>query len=144
MTHTNSKWVLGHKVTPYETTGDYDLMVAETPPHVQGPPPHLHHLFKEVFLIIEGEMEFMIDGELKICKSGESIDIPPQTIHTFSNRSDKPCKWVNIHSPKGFRNFFENLGIAESDSNAQEKSVAPELIEKVITTATNYDMILKL
>lgn len=144
MKNSITKWVLGHKITPYETTGDYDLMMAETPPNVQGPPPHLHHTYKEAFLIIEGEMEFMVNGDIKICKAGESIDIPPETLHTFSNKSNQTCKWINIHSPKGFRNFFEKLGVSVNDPNAQEKSVAPELIQEVIKTASNFDMIIKI
>lgn len=46
MKTTNTKWVLGHKVTPHDTTGNYDLMFAETPAGVQGPPPHVHNSFK--------------------------------------------------------------------------------------------------
>ena len=138
-----TKWVLGHRVTSYDTAGDYDLMMAETPAHVQGPPPHLHHSYKESFLIIEGEMEFFVDGEIKIVKAGESIDVKPGTLHTFSNKSDQPCKWVNIHSPKGFRRFFEQVGVDESTANAAEKSVAPEIIKEVIETAADYDMMIK-
>lgn len=144
MNNTTTKWVLGHKITPYDTTGDFDLMMAETPPHVPGPPPHLHHSYKESFLIIEGEMEFMVNGEIKVYKAGESIDIPPETLHTFSNKSNQPCKWINIHSPKGFRNFFETLGVSINELNAQEKSVAPEIIQEVIKTAGHYDMIIKM
>ncbi len=140
----NTKWVLGHKVTPHDTSGDYDLMVAETPPMVQGPPPHLHNSFKESFLIIEGEMEFFVNGEIKVVKAGESVDIPPKTLHTFANKTDQPCKWINIHSPKGFRNFFEEIGVPETEQNAIEKSVAPELINKVIASAPDYDMIIKM
>ncbi len=144
MNSINTKWVLGHKVTPHETTGDYDLMVAETPPKVQGPPPHLHNSFKESFLIIEGEMEFMVNGNTTIVKAGESVDIPPNTLHTFANKSDKPCKWVNIHSPKGFRSFFENMGVSENVENAMDKSLAPEIIDKVMTTAAEFDMHIKI
>lgn len=144
MNNNTTKWVLGHKITPFETSGDFDLMMAETPPNVSGPPPHLHRSYKEAFLIIEGEMEFMVDGEIKVCKAGESIDIPPETVHTFSNNSNQPCKWINIHSPKGFRKFFETLGVSVNDSNSQEKSVAPEIIQEVIKTAHNYDMIIKM
>ena len=138
-----TKWVLGHKVTPHDTSGDYDLMMAETPPHVPGPPPHLHHSYKESFLIVEGEMEFFVNGETKILRAGESIDIPPGTLHTFGNKSDQVCKWVNIHSPKGFRDFFETLGVDEDQQNAVEQSIAPEVIQRVIQTAADYDMIIK-
>lgn len=140
----NTKWVLGHKVTPHETTGDYDLMVAETPPKVQGPPPHFHNSFKESFLIIEGEMEFFVNGNIKVVKAGESVDIPPNTLHTFANKSDKLCKWVNIHSPKGFRNFFEQFGISDNEDNAIEKSLASEIINKVMATASDFDMNIKI
>ncbi len=144
MNSTKTKWVLGHKVTPHETTGDYDLMVAETPARVQGPPPHLHNSFKESFLIIEGEMEFMVNGDTMVVKAGESVDVPPKTLHTFSNKSDRPCKWINIHSPKGFRDFFEQMGIPENEENASDKSLAPEIINKVITTAAEFDMIIRI
>jgi len=144
MNNNTAKWVLGHKITLYETIGDYDLMMGETPAMIEGPPPHLHHSFKEVFLMVEGEMEFMVNGEIKVLRAGESMDIPPETLHTFGNKSNRPCKWINIHSPKGFRNFFETLGVSVNDPNAQEKSVAPKILQEVIKTAGDYDMIIKL
>jgi len=143
MNSNNTKWVLGHKVTPHETTGNYDLMLAETPSQVPGPPPHFHNSFKESFLIIEGEMEFFINGKIMVIKAGESIDIPPKTLHTFANKSDKLCKWINIHSPKGFRNFFDQMGIPENEENANEKSLASDIIDKVMASASEYDMIIK-
>ena len=140
MENTDTKWVLGHKVTPYNTTGDYDMMMAETPPGVAGPPPHLHNSYKEAFLIVEGEMEFLVNGHVQVLKSGESIDIPPGTVHTFGNKSEFPCKWVNIHSPKGFRDFFEQMGVPFDEQDARNRSLAPELIQKVINTAADFDM----
>ena len=144
MKQNTTKWVLGHKVTAYPTTGDYDLMMGETPPHVPGPPPHFHNSYKESFLVVEGEMEFMVNGEVTLVKAGESVDIPPQTLHTFGNKGDKSCKWVNIHSPKGFASFFEKMGVPAEEANAQEKSVAPDLIQEVIKNAGNYDMVIKM
>ncbi len=37
-------------------------------------------------------MEFLVNGEVKIVKAGESLDIPPKTLHTFSNNSNLSCK----------------------------------------------------
>ena len=65
-------------------------------------------------------------------------------MHTFANKSDRPCKWINIHSPKGFRTFFDQIGIPENEENAIEKSLAPEVINRVITTAPEFDMIIKI
>lgn len=139
-----TKWVLGHKITTFNPTGDYDLMVGETPAKVQGPPPHLHYSYCESFLVLEGEMEFFMNGETRTVKAGEFVDLPPHALHTFANKSDKACKWVNIHSPKGFAKFFENIGIPAEEENAQERSVRPEVFQEVIDTASSYDMLLKL
>lgn len=144
MSTTNTKWVLGHKVTPYDTSGNYDLMMAETPAQVPGPPPHLHHNLEESFLILEGEMEFMIDGQVRTVSAGESVDIPPNTLHTFGNKTDRVCRWINIHSPKGFRDFFEELGVPASEADAQQRSVAPEIIQQVIQRAPEFDMDIKM
>lgn len=140
MENTTTKWVLGHKVTPHDTSGNYDLTYGKTAPGVPGPPPHLHHSLKEVFLVTEGEMEFMVNGTTRVVRAGESVDLPPGTVHTFSNNGDQPCKWVNIHSPKGFRAFFEELGVSVDTPGAREKSVRPEVIQKVIQQAPDYDM----
>ena len=134
--------MLGHRITPQTVTGDFDLVLGETPQHIQGPPPHFHNIFHEVFMVTEGEMEFMCNGEVSVIKQGQSINLPPKTIHTFSNNSDKPCKWINIHSPKGFLKFFEDLGVSEKEEGAEIKSLSPEIIQEVIKTASTYDMII--
>lgn len=135
-----ARWILGHKVQPQAVTGDYDLITGDTPAHTPGPPPHQHHKFHEVFLVTKGEMEFIVNGSPVIVKKGESVNLPPQTVHTFSNNSDAPCQWVNIHSPKGFLKFFEDFGVSDTIDNAPEKSIAPEIIQKVLKTAASYDM----
>ena len=144
MTKSNPKWVVGHRVSFHNTTGDYDLTIIETPPRVQGPPPHTHKFYKESFIIIEGEMEFFVNGSIKTLKAGEVLDIPPNTLHTFENKGDKTCRFANIHSPKGFRNFFVEMGISDDESDAQMKSVSPEVIENVMQSAESFDMHIKM
>ena len=138
----STKWVIGHQITPKETTGDYDLVIGETPAHVPGPPPHYHEKYSEAFIVIEGEMDFVIDGQPRTVVAGESVDLPPGTLHTFSNNSDSACKWVNIHSPKGFLEFFEQMGVSTEEDGAFEKSVDDKLIQKVIQQAPQFDMVI--
>jgi len=133
-------WVLGQEVTLHPTSGDYDLAIIQTPPKSQGPPPHLHHEYKEAFFIIEGEMEFFVDGHHQTLKTGESLDVPPGVLHTFANKGNVPCKFVSIHSPKGFLDFFEKFGVHYEQENALEKSVQPETIQQVLAEAENFDM----
>lgn len=135
-----ANWVIGHKIQPQTVTGDYDMITGVTPSHTPGPPPHQHHKFHEVFLVTEGEMEFVVNGSPVLVKKGESVDLPPQTVHTFSNNSDQPCQWVNIHSPKGFLKFFDDFGVSDTEENAAEKSTDQAFIQKLMQTAADYDM----
>lgn len=137
-------WVLGHKIIPQTVSGDYDMVIGETPPNVPGPPPHFHSALNELFLVLEGELEFNINGERRVVKKGESVDFAPNSIHTFRNASDIPCKWLNIHSPKGFLSFFEKFGVEATQKNAMKKSTDESLIQKVMQDAANYDMIIEM
>ncbi len=136
----STRWVIGHKITPVQVSGDYDMVIGQTPAHVPGPPPHYHRDYNEVFLVTEGEMEFVVDGEVRTVRAGESVDLPPDTFHTFSNKSDQPCTWINIHSPKGFYDFFKDMGIPENEEDAMVKSVDEAVIRKVMQVAVQYDM----
>ncbi|MGI9531641.1 cupin domain-containing protein [Lutimonas sp.] len=137
-------WILGHKIDAQSVTGDYDMITGDTPAHTPGPPPHQHHKFHEVFLVTEGEMEFLVNGSPVLVQKGESINLPPDTIHTFSNNSDQSCKWVNVHSPKGFLKFFEDFGVSDTEENAATQSTNPAIIEKVLQTAADYDMVISM
>ncbi|NNE55618.1 MAG: cupin domain-containing protein [Flavobacteriales bacterium] len=135
-----SKWVLGHRITPIDVSGNYDMVLGETPANVPGPPPHFHEGYNEVFLVTKGEMEFMTNGEVRTVRAGDSVDLPPKTLHTFRNVSNAPCEWVNIHSPKGFMAFFDQLGVKEHEVGAIEASVTEEKIQEVMRTAESFDM----
>ncbi len=136
----NTLWVLGHQITPSMTSANFDLVHIETPPHTPGPPPHTHQKYTEFFLVTEGEAEFMLNGERKVLKAGSSVDIPPGSAHTYRNSSDQPCKMINIHSPKGFMEFFRTVGVSEGEDQAKESSVSQQAIEKVMKVSSQFDI----
>ena len=135
-----TRWVLGHKITPHRTTGDYNLVTGESPAGAQGPPPHIHRLYEEVFFVIQGELDFMLDGNLRTVRAGEMINIPSGSLHTFVNSSDQPCTWLNIHSPNGFQSFFDTFGIPENEAEAFQRSLDPGRIESVLKRAREFDL----
>ncbi|MFV8226305.1 cupin domain-containing protein [Christiangramia aquimixticola] len=133
-------WIVGHKVSKQNTSGDYDLVFGETEAGVPGPPPLFHKGYHESFVITEGEMDFIVNGELRRVRQGESVDLPPNTTHTFKNSGDKTCRWVNVHSPKGFGAFFDKYGISEEEADAKSRSVSPEIIQDLLANAAGFDM----
>lgn len=137
-------WVLGHLVQPVQVSGNYDMVIGTTPPQVPGPPPHFHNGYNEMFMVLEGEMEFMINGEAIKLTEGQSVDLPPKALHTFRNAGSSPCKWINIHSPKGFLSFFKDVGVTDDQENAVQLSVADDVIQRVMQTAADYDMHIQL
>jgi quercetin dioxygenase-like cupin family protein len=62
-----------------------------------GAPKH-RHPYEEIFVVLEGEIEVIVDGELEMVSGGSIRIIPPGSWHQFTNRSDRPCLMVNIHS----------------------------------------------
>jgi mannose-6-phosphate isomerase-like protein (cupin superfamily) len=140
MNQKQSKWVLGHRVTPYQTTGDFNLVKGESPAGAQGPPPHVHKKYEEVFFILHGQMDFVLDGNKKTIRAGELVNIPSGCLHTFSNTTDDSCHWLNIHSPKGFQSFFDVFGVPEEEKDAMLQSLAAERIADVLDRAMDFDM----
>lgn len=140
MQQNNFIWVLGHKIQPVQVSGNYDMVIGETAPNVPGPPPHYHSGLNELFMVLEGDMEFVVNGEVRKAGPGDSIDLPPNVVHTFKNAGNVPCKWVNIHSPKGFLSFFTDMGVSSDEEDAIQKSVDESIIKKVMQTAADYDM----
>jgi len=136
------RWVLGHLIAPVETGGDFGLLLVTTPPKTEGPPPHFHEDASELFVILEGQLDVMCDGEWRTLAAGESFVAPPMSVHTFRNATDAPVKWVTTFSPAGFERFFDDFGILASTPGAQEASVAPDMFEKVGAKCQEYGMII--
>lgn len=140
----NALICLGHTVTVHNPSGNYDLVEGVTPLNVPGPPPHYHSGYNELFFVVDGKMEFIVDGNAIVVSAGESIDLPPGTLHTFTNIGEGSCRWLNVHSPKGFVSFFEQFGVDAEAENAFLKSVDSQVIKQVLEQAAGFDMHIKL
>jgi mannose-6-phosphate isomerase-like protein (cupin superfamily) len=59
-------------------------------PHAAGPPEHIHTTFPEKFIVAEGTLSLMVDGEKKTLRAGETLLVPPGTPHKPFNETDAP------------------------------------------------------
>lgn len=62
----------------------------------KGPRKH-RHPYEETFIILEGEIEAIVDGEAKILRENHIAIIPAGIWHEFKNRSEKHAFMINIH-----------------------------------------------
>ena len=51
--------------------------------------PHWHEDLDEVFYVLEGEIEFLLDGHWRRAVAGSTVFVPAGTVHAFRNASDR-------------------------------------------------------
>lgn len=117
-------------LTGADTGGRYCLIDMHVPPG-GGPPPHRHD-FEEMFTVLEGEIEFTFRGAKSVARIGETVNIPANAPHFFTNASGRPARLLCMCSPAGQEEFFLQVG----DPVASRTAPPPELDEAAIAERT--------
>jgi mannose-6-phosphate isomerase-like protein (cupin superfamily) len=92
-----------------QTRGTLGIAEFAVPPHASTPPPHLHRSHEEGFYILEGELEFLAGTETVRAGQGTWVMVPIGTVHTFSNPTDKPARFLNTFTPPLYLGYFEEM-----------------------------------
>lgn len=92
-------------LTGEQTNGRLALWTEVTPPG-GGPPPHYHLNEDETFLVLEGRVAFLEDGQWRECGPGSVAYMPRGVVHTFKNVGPAPSRMAISTSPAGFETFF--------------------------------------
>ncbi|MEM8757963.1 MAG: cupin domain-containing protein [Planctomycetota bacterium] len=82
-----------------------------TMPEGAGPPFHRHPSFDEVFIILEGRVEFQAGDEVHTLGPGDLIHVPGEVPHA-PRCVEGPAKLIMLVTPARFENFFHELGDA--------------------------------
>ena len=91
-----------------DTAGKYTLIDMHVPPG-GGPPPHRHD-FEEMFTVLDGEVEVTFRGETLVARAGETINVPANAPHAFTNVGDSPSRLLCLCAPAGQEEFFTLVG----------------------------------
>jgi len=59
-------------------------------PHAAGPPEHIHTTFAEKFIVAEGTLSLLVNGEKKLLRPGETFLVVPGTPHKPFNETGAP------------------------------------------------------
>jgi quercetin dioxygenase-like cupin family protein len=95
-------------VTGEQTAGRYTLIDMHVPPG-GGPPPHRHD-FEEMFTVLDGEVQATFRGHTVVVRAGETINVPANAPHAFTNRGDAPARLLCMCTPSGQEEFFLQVG----------------------------------
>jgi mannose-6-phosphate isomerase-like protein (cupin superfamily) len=133
-------WVVGHRVTLLPAGPGYGYADVFSPAHTPGPPPHRHSDCSELFHVLDGLVEFQVDGELVQAGPGESVLVPSGAVHTFRPVSESGSRVITIFAPGGFARWFRDMGVPVDEPGARELSVQPALIERIRRDSIRYHM----
>jgi quercetin dioxygenase-like cupin family protein len=65
----------------------------------EGVDPHTHSDHTDSFYVLEGEVEFLVDGEWRRGGPGTYLAVPPGVVHGFRNPGPGPIRVLNVHAP---------------------------------------------
>jgi len=88
---------------------------------------HFHHKIEEMYVILDGEAEFTINGHTSVIKGPALVPCKMGDAHAIYNHTDQPLKWLNwaVHSPETTRGDAFDLG---DDRVGAPKTAIPEFV----------------
>ena len=87
------------KATASNTQGRFSLMERTLPPGGRMPPAHRHVGNDEAYFVLDGIVEFRVDGEVFAASSGTFVLVSAGEAHTFGNTTDEPARLLVLHAP---------------------------------------------
>ena len=115
----NCDWSADHafvKVSSADTGGQYTLMEDNLKANFRLGL-HMHRFHAETFYILNGSVEFFVDGDWMTAESGASLHIPPGIKHACAlTEGSSAARMLMIFQPSGFDQFLAELArMTEAD-----------------------------
>jgi mannose-6-phosphate isomerase-like protein (cupin superfamily) len=88
-----------------------DLMVSEytLEPGTEPGEPHYHANHSDAFYVLEGELEFRIEGDSVRASAGTLVVAPRGAVHAFPVAIGGTARFLNVHAPGGFDRYLRTL-----------------------------------
>jgi quercetin dioxygenase-like cupin family protein len=119
------------KATGAETAGTFFLSETTIVPGFPGPPPHRHERLVDMFYVLEGVLTVRLGEATHELGAGSFVCVPAGVVHTFSNPSDSPVRFLNFNTPAGWENYMRDL--------AQAAKAGPLTTDVIGRVASHYD-----
>jgi quercetin dioxygenase-like cupin family protein len=112
--------------------GHVAVLETELAPDFPGPVRHRHRDMVDSFYPLEGALAITLDGTERQAGPGSYALAPPGTVHTFSNPSDRPVRFLDVMAPGGFERYLKEV------EAAMRPGAAPDPAE-MARIASHYD-----
>ncbi len=127
-------------VAGQDTDGKYTLIDMHVPPG-GGPPPHRHD-FEEMFTVLDGEVQVTFRGEVFTARAGETINVPANAPHSFTNAAGTSSRLLCLCAPAGQEEFFTLVGQPVATRTEAPPPLSPDaqaaFVERARSLAPQY------
>ncbi len=97
-----------HKLLGTDTDNQIVEWVDNVEPGV-GIPPHVHTREDEIFRVIKGQVELMVDGKTTILNEGDTAFAPKDIPHAWKVVGTEKAKMITSAFPAGIEQMFKEL-----------------------------------
>ena len=104
-----------------------------TPPHVDGPPQHIHHGHEETFYVVSGTPTFTCGTDTITTELGTLVTAPIGTPHTFGNPSDVPAIMLCTITPDLYIDYFRELDTLSTRTTGLDPRAVAEIMAHYAT-----------
>lgn len=132
-------------IVPGAATGgsrcELDVTLA---PAARTPAPHIHLQQHESCTVQEGALDVLVGREWRTLGAGDSVTIPPGTIHTFRNRSPQNVQFRSVLAPAlGHEQYLERLyWLSAMDRISGRRDLTSALYSSLLLDAHRGDQVL--
>lgn len=97
-----------HKLSGSETNNQIVEWVDDVEPGV-GIPPHIHTKEDEIFRVVKGQIEIMVDGKTTVLNAGDIAFAPKNIPHAWKVIGTEKARMITSAFPAGIEKMFEEL-----------------------------------
>ena len=107
-----------------ETEGGFSLVSITVAPRGFAPLPHVHRKKAECFIVVSGELEFLVGDQVRTMGAGGSLHVTPGVLHQFRTPFEAEARMLFLHAP-ALDGFFVELGELASQGPPDPTTLAP-------------------
>jgi quercetin dioxygenase-like cupin family protein len=137
--------VTGERVTFLQTSAETggELVLIETAVAPDGfvAAEHVHPHQSERFEVLEGEVEFRLDGEVVVARQGDVVMVEPGAAHQFRNVGEGEARFLTEVRPAlAFEAFLETMFGLAADGKTDDKGM-PNPFRLAVIMNEQFDLV---
>lgn len=119
------------KVTGKDTNGHFGLFEFVMEPGTSGASPHIHKHLTEIFYVVDGNVELVLNQERIMAAPGALMLVPENTPHGFSNPGTTRSTLLILFCPADSREqYFEGLAALTKDGRQPSQEELLDLMQQ--------------